>query len=176
MIICFSLLHFLKQRKDLLSALRKMHVANWLIHVWQWLRINANKTRDDFSRAITDGWQNIVARLERRRIFPRLGLISLGQLDPRRQIYFFYLAMVRRGSEQGLARKPSQTPSEYAATLEKALPSSSKDIDTITEAFTEARYSRHAVTSTESNLVKATWGRIRKALRSKSNDKQSRNK
>jgi hypothetical protein len=70
-----------------------------------------------------------------------------------------------------LPRKPSQTPSEYAVTLEKALPSADEDIDSITRAFIEARYSRREVDSKDANLVKATWGRIRGALQRKSKDK-----
>jgi hypothetical protein len=89
-------------------------------------------------------------------------------LDPRRQIYFFYLAMIRRGAEQGLRRGPSQSPSEYAVLLEKALPSSVEDIDSITEAFVEARYSRHKVEPKEAALVKTTWARIRRALQNRS--------
>jgi len=176
LLIGFSLTHFLKQREGLLAGLRKAPIANWLVLAWQWLRRNVDKTRGDLSRALADGWQNIVSQLERRRILPRLGLISLGFLDPRRQIYFFYLAMVRRGGEQGLTRKPSQTPSEYAITLEKVLPSSNEDIVTITEAFVEARYSHHEVTSGAAKLVKATWSRIRRALQSKSNSRQFQNK
>src|SRR5258707_12016685 len=138
LLIGFSLTHFLKQREGLLAGLRKAPIANWLVLAWQWLNRNVDKTRGDLSRALADGWQNIVSQLERRRIFPHLGLISLGFLDPRRQIYFFYLAMVRRGGEQGLTRKPSQTPNEYAITLEKAMSSVNEDIETITGAFVEA--------------------------------------
>ena len=75
------------------------------------------------------------------------------------------MAMIRRGGEQGLPRKPSQTPSEYALTLEKKLPAAGEDIDAITEAFVEARYSRREVDAREADLVKATWERIRRALR-----------
>jgi hypothetical protein len=91
-------------------------------------------------------------------------LIRLNSLDPRRQIYFFYLAMIRRGSEQGVERKSSQTPSEYAVTLERALPSANEDVHTMTEAFVEARYSPRKINTDETNLVKAAWKRVRRAL------------
>ena len=120
---------------------------------------------------IAEGWQNILSRLEGRRILPAGSLIRLRALDPRRQIYFFYLAMIRRGGEQGVPRQPSQTPAEYASTLEKALPSGEEDIDSITQAFVEARYSRRKVDAGDADLVKATWGRIRRALQSRSKDK-----
>jgi hypothetical protein len=76
--------------------------------------------------------------------------------------------MIRRSDQQGLRRKPSQTPSEYAVTLEKDLPSVSEDIDSITKAFVEARYSRHEVNAGKADIVKAIWGRIRRALQNRS--------
>ena len=78
------------------------------------------------------------------------------------------LAMVRRGGDQGVARKPSQTPAEFAVQLEKAVPEASEDIDSITQAFIEARYSRQEVDSGKADRVKAIWARIRRALQSKS--------
>jgi hypothetical protein len=76
--------------------------------------------------------------------------------------------MVRRADEQGWRRKPSQSPAEYARRLDQALPSAREDIDSITEAFMEARYSRREVDADKANQVKATWGRIRRALQEKS--------
>ncbi len=174
-IIVFSLIRFVSQHEDILAVLRKSRITNWLILAWQWLYRNAEKTGGSLSRALADGWQSIVARLEGKRILPGPGWISLRSLDPRRRIYFFYLAMIRRGDEQGLTRKPSQTPSEYAATLEKAVPSAGEDIDAITDSFVEARYSRHEVDSRQADVVKATWGRIRRALQGKSGKGESGN-
>ena len=174
-IIIFAFIHFVRQHGGLRAALRQSRVRNWLILAWQWLYRNADKTRGTVARAISAGWQSIVSRLEGRHILPRLSLIHPRALDPRRQIYFFYLAMIRRSAEQGLLRKPSETPSEYAVQLEKALPTASEDIDSITEAFVQARYSRQEVDSGKANLAKATWGRIRRALQSKSKSQQSPN-
>jgi len=175
-ILVFSLIQFVRQHGGVRAALRKWRITNWLILAWQWLYRNAERTGGSLTRAIKDGWQNIVSRLEAKRILPRLGWISLRSLDPRRQIYFFYLAMIRRGGEQGLTRKPSQTPSEYAVTLEKALPAANEDIDSITEAFVEARYSHQEVNPGRVELVKATWGRIRQAFQDKVKSEQARNK
>jgi hypothetical protein len=175
-IIVISFIQFVRQHGGIRAALRKSRITNWLILAWQWLYRNADRTRGTLSRAIAEGWQNIVSRLEGKRILPRAGWMSLRSLDARRRIYFFYLAMIRRGAEQGLTRKPSQTPSEYAVTLEKALPASREDIDSITEAFVEARYSRQEVDSTKAELVKGTWGRIRRALQGKSKSGQSAKK
>jgi hypothetical protein len=175
-IIVFAIIHFVRQHSSIRAALRKSRVTNWLILAWQWLSRSAEKTGGTLSRVIANGWKTLVSRFEGKQILPRPDFISLRSLDPRRRIYFFYLAMIRRGAEQGLTRQPSQTPSEYAVTLEKALPSTSEDIDTITGAFVEARYSRQEVDSGKAELVKETWGRIRRALQSKSKNEQLANK
>jgi hypothetical protein len=175
-IVIFVFIQFVRQHGGVLPALRNSRVANWLLLAWQWLSRNANETRGSISRAIADGWQTIVSRLEAKRILPPASVIRLRSLDARRQIYFFYLAMIRRGGEQGVPRKPSQSPSEYAITLEDALPEADKDVHSITGAFIEARYSRHEVNAEDANVVKATWGRIRRALQSKSEREKSRKK
>ena len=163
-IVGFSVARFVRQHGGLRATFRKTPIANWLFFVWQWLGKNADQARKTLSRTITDAWQSIISRPDGKRIFPRPNLIRLSALDPRRQIYFFYLAMIRRGSEQGVERKPSQTPSEYAATLEHALPSATEDVHSMTEAFVEARYSPRKMNAEEANLVKAAWKRVRRAL------------
>ena len=175
-VLVYSFIRFVRDHETILAALRRSRITNWLILAWQWLYRSADKTRASLSRAFADGWQSLMSQLEGKRVLPRPGWISLRSLDPRRQIYFFYLAMIRRGAEQGVRRKPSQTPSEYAVTLEKALPSAGEDIDSITEAFVEARYSRQEVDSGKANLVKATWARIRSAFQSKSKSERSSNR
>lgn len=175
-IVFFALIQFVRQHGGIRAALHKSRLTNWLALAWQWLYRNAHQTRENLSHALAEGWQSLVSRLERRRILPLPSLIRLRSLDPRRQIYFFYLAMIRRGGEQGVPRKPSQSPCEYALQLEKALPSAGEDVDSITEAFVEARYSGREIEPGQADLVKAAWGRIRRALRVKSKDEQSVNK
>lgn len=174
-LVFFSLRQFVRQHGGLAAALRKTRLASWLILAWQWLYKSGDKTRESLSRALADGWQRIIWRWEGRRILSPAAWISLRSLDQRRRVYFFYLAMVRRGHEQGLARKPSQTPAEYARRLEEALPSVKEDIDSITEAFMEARYSCQDVDSDKANQVKASWARIRRALQAKSKNAPSEN-
>jgi hypothetical protein len=166
-IVGFSVIRFVRQHGGLRAAFRKIPIPNWLVFVWEWLSNNADKTRRTLSRAVTDAWQSIVSRQDRNRVFPRPGWIRLNSLDPRRQIYFFYLAMIRRGREQGIARKPSQTPSEYEDVLERTLPTSNEDIHLITESFIEARYGPHDVDSQQVNLVKSAWKRLQRVLQTK---------
>lgn len=173
-IVVFVFIQFVRQHGGLRAALRQSRVTNWLLLAWQWLHKNADKTRESLTRTLAQGWQSIVSRLERKQNLALTRFIRLRSLDPRRQIYFFYLAMLRRNEEQGLPRKPSQSPSEYAATLEKALPSSVEDIDSLTDAFVIARYSRRNIDSGQVERVKSTWGRIRRTLQAKAKESKKR--
>ena len=175
-IILFALVHFVRQHGGVRATLRKARVTNWLVLAWQWLHRSAEQTRVTLTRVIADGWQNIVSRLEMRDRLPHREWINFRALDPRRQIYFFYLAMLRRSAEQGVRREPSQTPAEYAVHLEKALPTAAEDIRSITEAFVEARYSRQDIDSHKVDAVRGTWGRIRHALQRKAKSEQAVNK
>ena len=78
---------------------------------------------------------------------------------------FYYLAMLRRGGERGHARQPTQTPYEYARTLESQIPEIDQDVDGLTEEFIEARYSRHDIPAEHVGLVRRYWERIKRALR-----------
>ncbi len=175
-IVVIALVTFMRQHGGFLPALRRSRITNWLLLAWQWLHTSADKSRADLSRMVAAGWQSILSRLEGKRILLPVSLIRLRSLDPRRQIYFYYLAMIRRGGEQGLKRAPSETPSEYALKLEKALPSADEDVDSITDAFVKARYSRHDISPEDASMVKGAWGRIRRALLAKSKTKPSLNK
>ncbi len=62
---------------------------------------------------------------------------------------------------------------EYATQLQKALPTAGEDIDSITEAFIQARYSRQQVDSSKADFVKAIWERIRRALQRIRNEKSA---
>jgi hypothetical protein len=171
-VVLFALLQFFRQHGGIMPALRSSRITNWLLLAWQWLYRNVEKTGGDLSRLVASGWQSMASRREGKPILPPLRLILPRSLDPRRQIYFYYLAMIRRGGEQGIPRKPSETPAEYAAHLEQELPDARQDIDSITDAFIEARYSGREVDSQKANWVKEIWGRIRRALQGKPAEKK----
>jgi hypothetical protein len=164
MILIYAFIRFVQQHESLLAALRRSRLTNWLAQAWQWLYRQIHRTQSNLAQAVASGWQSLRSRMEGTPATSLPGWLRLRSLDPRRRILFYYLALVRRGEEQGLARKPSQTPAEYATSLEKALPPVDEEIDSITRAFVEARYSRRDVDPGQAETVKATWERIRRAL------------
>jgi uncharacterized protein (UPF0548 family) len=77
----------------------------------------------------------------------------------------YYLSLIRRAESQGLPRRPSQTPDEYARALDERVPDAHPDLTALTASFVEARYSRHEVTPSESGQARGHWERLRDALR-----------
>ncbi len=164
-VLLFSAVHYLRQHQDALDTLRKLPGWRFLEQLWGWMRGLFTNVKEGVSRAVEAGRARLRARRAAARELLERGFLSFRSLDPRQRVAFFYLALVRRGGESGLPRGRSQTPSEYAATLEVALPDVDREIDSLTEAFIEARYSQRPVQPEKANLVKTTWARIRKALR-----------
>lgn len=95
----------------------------------------------------------------------RLGFFRLGALPPRGQIIYYYLSILQRAAQRGLPRRSAQTPYEYAVTLEAHLPWGQADMETLTQAFVEARYSQHAIEAAYARHLRAHWQRVKTALR-----------
>lgn len=89
----------------------------------------------------------------------------LGALPPRSQIIYYYLSILGRAAQRGFARRRNQTPYEYEATLEANLPWAQEDMETLTQAFVEARYSPHAVEANQARRIRNHWQRVKAALR-----------
>jgi hypothetical protein len=92
-------------------------------------------------------------------------MFRLGALTPRERVLYYYLSIVRRAGQQGFPRRRHQTPHEYSTTLESNLPQLEEDIETLTQAFIEARYSRHELAPDQEQRVRANWERVKSALR-----------
>jgi hypothetical protein len=90
-----------------------------------------------------------------------------GRLPPREMIRYFYLSAARRAAQAGQPRRPGQTPFEYQAALDRQFPELEPDLEGLTEAFVQARYSNRTVAQQEAEAVKPLWQRIRAALRRK---------
>jgi hypothetical protein len=88
-----------------------------------------------------------------------------GRLPPRELIRYFYLSAARRAGQAGQQRRPGQTPYEYQAALDQQFPELEPDLEGLTGAFVEARYSDRTMEKQEAEAVKPLWQRIKAALR-----------
>lgn len=121
------------------------------------------------------GWREAVThRLPERLQFHRtrpaslrhpFKLFRLGSLSPAERVRYYYLSILRRAGRQGYPRRDSQTPYEYEETLRPALLDDRDDLEALTDAFVEARYSRHELTTDELHDIADVWKRVRTAIR-----------
>ena len=95
----------------------------------------------------------------------RFPSFRLGGLSREDRMVYYYLSILRRAALRGYPRSPSQTPHEYDAKLGSYLPQVDEELDRLTEAFVEARYSKHLVDAAEERQVQADWKTIKAALR-----------
>jgi hypothetical protein len=163
-IVVYALRRFLKERLGDLSGRDDLE-GTWWGRLLAWLRDLVRRWR---------GWGQVVgSRLARRRaeredagpIAARLSRFFFpGRLPPRELIRYFYLSSARRASQAGQSRAPGETPYEYRAVLDQQFPELEPDLEGLTDAFVEARYSQRPVQQQEAMAVKPLWQRIKAAL------------
>jgi len=93
--------------------------------------------------------------------------IRLSALSPRGKIRYFYLSTVARAEKLGVARAPGQTPQEFVAVLKDSWPESQADLETLTEAFAEARYDNRPLANEQAQSTQSVWQRIKRAFQAK---------
>jgi hypothetical protein len=167
-VIGYSVYYFLKQRQDLATALVRLPVVSWLVMAWRHLR--ARLIAPLLARWRTQ-LATTVAGLRRPRVTtgsgsgrPAWRFFRLGSLSPRERVLYFYLATLRRATQGGLPRRPGQTPFEYAVDLRQAVPEAESDVEPLTQAFVEARYSEHLVARSQADAVQRHWERLKCVL------------
>jgi hypothetical protein len=163
-VIGYAFYQYLKQNKDLLRKIKSTRGIKFMIQAWDWFRGRMRVANRALNAAVGTGLLKLRSLILGTSAPETWNFINLRRLTPRQQVIFFYLALIRRGSETGLSRKPSQTPYEYARLLDKSLPEVQDSVDSMTESFMEARYSNHPVEHEQASLVQSYWKRIRRAL------------
>jgi hypothetical protein len=143
-------------------SLRQLFRQAWAA-LWAWLR---GLTRT-VSQAVG---QRLPRRLSRWPGAGRAGdrpwrFFRLSGLSPRERILYYYLSILKRARRKGYPRPPTRTPYEFEEDLAPHLPEAAGDWEALTEAFVEARYSRHEVLEVEDRTVRSHWERVRAVLR-----------
>ena len=153
---------YLRDRSELLEALGTRGpiraLRAFLIALWRRLVGLAEAASERIPR-----------RLSLRRARPRspkepFRFFRLGALSPRERILYYYLSILRRAERQGFPRQRAQTPHEYDATLGPHLPQARQEMDLLTQAFVEARYSQHVIEPGQARRVRVDWQRLKAAL------------
>lgn len=163
-IIFLSTKFYLSRLGEIWANLRGVPLLSWLADVWRGLINWLRSARETMRNSLGIGIQRMRGRLQRyRHTAPQLPRTP-GPRQPRDQVIACYLDMIRRNAKLGLARRSSQTPDEYADMLYDLLPAEEHTIQTLTDAFYEARYSLHDIRPAEVNRVREAVNRIVRAL------------
>jgi hypothetical protein len=153
---------FLREHPEIRRALASLDPLGWLARLWKALR------------ARLAAWQ-AVARTRRR------GRGAQGQEDDagdgaarvrdrvpgsnRGRVLYTYRELLRRARRAGVPRGRAQTPRVYGVRLKQEWPESCDQVDLLTDAFVEARYSRHRIGAEVVRRVQASWQQFRQFMR-----------
>jgi hypothetical protein len=94
----------------------------------------------------------------------RSPLIERHARTPRDRVRVYYLRTVREASNRGVVRLPQETPVEYARDLAATWPEADADVQALTDAFVEARYSKEEIDAVKEGKVQVMWRRVTQAL------------
>jgi hypothetical protein len=164
-VISYAIYQYLQQNRELAAALSRFIGWRWLVRAMRWLRDQYCGLRKNAAAVIQVGLRRLRSLGGTPSTEGSWRFLNLRRLSPRQRVIFYYLALVRRGSEAGVPRQPSQTPYDYSRSLALDVPEVSDSVSEITDAFVDARYSRHDVATEQAERVKQYWERIRRALR-----------
>lgn len=95
----------------------------------------------------------------------QLRFISLSRLGPRELVEYFYLSVCERAAQLGVPRPPGMTPAEYRQLLKTRLPLVDPELDSVTDAFLEARYGPRSTSREQAGAVRRTWDSLKRKLR-----------
>lgn len=168
--IIAAFLFFLRERGYRLDVQKvndyRTVVSVWLHELWDRLRGRAHALGNDLQSRLRPPSPLSPGSIDLNIARPRF--LRLRRLSPREQIRFYYLALVRRAGESGVGRQTSETPLEFAQDLKEAWPESDIDVDALTQAFLEARYSPQPIEAPQANTIKQLWKTLRTRLRRRS--------
>jgi len=139
--------------------------ADWLQRLRFWWRARWARLHTALQAAATAVGQRVQLARARASAALQAPAVRVSALTPRERVRYFYLRMIGRAAERGLARPPHQTPAEFAQRLETEWPDAEIDVEALTTAFQAARYDRRPIPAQEAQGVQATWRRLMRELR-----------
>jgi hypothetical protein len=147
--------------------------ADWLQRLRYWWRARWARVNAALHAAAAAVSQRVQLARAKASAALQLPAVRVSALTPRERVRYFYLRMVGRAAERGLARPPHQTPTEFAQRLETEWPEAELDVEALTTAFQAARYDRRPIPAQEAQGVQATWRRLMRELRGRADGTRS---
>jgi hypothetical protein len=152
----------LKDNPEFLARARRTRFWQVIVRLWRDLMERLDRTASIIRKRLP---RILPERLRDSRPAGRAGWRTprLNRMTPRERIRYYYLSILHRTSNVGLGRRPSQTPFEYQRSLAEKLAENEGEIEDLTGAFIEARYSPKPLDD-EPPSAKEAWKRLRETL------------
>jgi len=154
---------YLRNRPDITRAIRDLGIVRLAGRLWLALR----RRLRGYARVVATHLPHRPARRPGVSVGTSIGRLFRrpGELSAREQVMYYYLDTIHRARDTGHPRRPNQTPREYGETLGSSLPEGRQDVEEITDAFVEARYSPHPVETDDAGRARTHWQRLGDALK-----------
>jgi len=153
---------YLRDRPEMLGALTTLGpiraLRDFLLALWRRLIGLAEAAGERIPRRLS------LLRARRGLSEAPFRFFRLGARSPRERVLYYYLSILRRADQQGFPRQRAQTPYEYEGTLAPHLLQAQQEMTLLTQAFVEARYSRHTFEREQARRVRLDWQRVKAAL------------
>ncbi|MHB8625222.1 MAG: DUF4129 domain-containing protein [Aggregatilineales bacterium] len=163
-LVIYIVVSYFRDHPEFWAMLKKLRIIRFLSSAWQSIRRGTGALTKEL-RVRLPAALALPFRRRDSNAAKSFRFIRLNSLSARERILYFYLSTVRRAEERGIPRTPIQTPYEYSETLKPALPDDKEALDNLTDAFVEARYSRHPIAPDHARQVQSNWKRLQQALR-----------
>lgn len=166
-VLIYAFIIYFRQNKGLWQQIQRLPAFHWIINIWQALISWAKTSLQFIPEAIK---ASVKRRQVSRGMQSQKGIgdyISLRSLNHRQRIMFYYFALLRRTRDLGAPRKLWQTPHKYVRDITQIFPDAETEIDGITNAFCEARYTQHIMDDQTARRAQKFWSRLRSSVNSK---------
>lgn len=162
----YLLTSYVRSRPELLGTLRGTRASRWLTALgrvwrewWRWIVAAGHRPGRGSGPGARRGTSPVHGPRRPGRRWP-------WPADrPRSRIVASYLELVEAAGRLGVPRDTSETPYEYEETLGQRLGAAHIELDRLTEAFVEARFSSHELDERLADLAVRDADRVEAAVR-----------
>ncbi len=163
--IVLSIRYYVEHKEGLKGFFSRTKFLLWFRDVWGWLRNGLRQMGKTASDTIQKGLQRARQFIKKtRKTLPSLTDL-LRRAAPRQAIILMYINWIQINTEHDIRRQGAQTPLEYAAALKHTLPEWENEINSLTQIFIKARYSREPIEPTLVTTAQSSLASLRQALK-----------
>jgi len=164
LIIVFTIRFYFKNNNFLGSLVKNFRFVNWLKDFWKWIKEAILKIKRSTAASYKTGLKNISEYIRNRQIrLPKLAG-STRKMPPRQALIMTYLEWIQWNQQFGRERKKSETPLEYAQTYNQFYGESTTLVNTFTNVFIDARYSKHPINDAQVKEAKRLLAKLKETF------------